>query len=111
MKTGGTPLRGAPPVFNSDRLLRLVGLHIPPLTHPFSPAMRRELSHPPRSPFPYRLSLLFLYLCLLTPLEVLAHPGHSDHEFEAGKTAGTPEAIQVDPVTRDRMGIRVEPVR
>ncbi len=72
--------------------------------------MRRDLSHPPRSPFPYRLSLLLLYLCLLTPLEVLAHPGHSDHEFEAGKTAGTPEAIQVDPVTRDRMGIRVEPV-
>jgi cobalt-zinc-cadmium efflux system membrane fusion protein len=60
---------------------------------------------------PASLSVLLLNLLLLSiPSAVLAHPGHGDKEFEAGGTAGTPEAIQVDETTSDRLGIRVEPV-
>lgn len=56
------------------------------------------------------LAILLLSGLLLAPLKGLTHPGHSDHEFEGGGTAGTAEAVQVDPTTSDRMGIRVEPI-
>ncbi|MDX2229821.1 MAG: efflux RND transporter periplasmic adaptor subunit [Leptolyngbyaceae cyanobacterium bins.349] len=56
------------------------------------------------------LSLLFASCLLLSPVKVVAHPGHGDHEFEATGTAGTPAAVQVDRVTGDRLGIRVAPV-
>jgi membrane fusion protein, heavy metal efflux system len=61
-----------------------------------------------RSPRPRAFLLLLLPVLLLVPLKVLAHAGHSDHEFEAGGSAGTPASIQVDRVTGDRLGIRVE---
>ncbi len=57
-----------------------------------------------------RFWILMLHILLLVPAEVFAHPGHSDHEFEAQGTATTPESVQVDPVAGERMGIRVEPV-
>ncbi|MFM7427618.1 MAG: efflux RND transporter periplasmic adaptor subunit, partial [Elainella sp.] len=67
------------------------------MTCAFSPAVWLRLSHG------------FLLLFLLLPAAVSAHPGHGDHEFEAQGTAATPEAVQVDPVAAERMGIRVEP--
>lgn len=61
-----------------------------------------------RSPILRSLSFLLNLLLLSVPTAALAHPGHGD-EFEASGTAGTPNAVQVDETTSDRLGIRVEP--
>lgn len=72
--------------------------------------MNDALSHTIRR-LPVSLSVLLLNLLLLSiSSAVLAHPGHGDKEFEASGAAGTPEAIQVDATTSDRMGIQVKPV-
>ncbi|MEB3309649.1 MAG: efflux RND transporter periplasmic adaptor subunit [Snowella sp.] len=58
----------------------------------------------------YRLWVAVLVFILATPNAVLSHGGHS-HEFEGGDaTTVTPNAIQVDQETIQRLGIRIEPV-
>lgn len=52
-------------------------------------------------------SILSLVL-LTTPITILAHSGHGD-EFHGGTEARqSPDAIQVDPATAKRLGIKVE---
>jgi membrane fusion protein, heavy metal efflux system len=63
-----------------------------------------------RAPFPFSLAGLCLAGILLASLPAFGHAGHSDHEFSSTGTAGTPQSVQVDPTTSDRIGIRVEPV-
>lgn len=58
-----------------------------------------------------RVSTVLLSLLLLTsPSEVFAHTGHGD-EFQSGHGATQPaDAIEVDNVTAERLGLKVEPV-
>ncbi|MDX2240366.1 MAG: efflux RND transporter periplasmic adaptor subunit [Leptolyngbyaceae cyanobacterium bins.302] len=56
------------------------------------------------------LSGTFLTLLLLTPVtKSLAHGGHGN-EFQGGSQAQSAGAIQVDPATTKRLGLKVEPV-
>lgn len=49
-------------------------------------------------------------LLLMTPIAVFAHAGHGD-EFQGGNHAvQSVDAIQIDPVTADHMGLKVESV-
>jgi membrane fusion protein, heavy metal efflux system len=72
--------------------------------------MTRSLASIVQWLLPDYIALLLLAGLLLASPRAWAHPGHGDHEFEAQGTAATPEAVQVDPVAGERMGIRVEPV-
>lgn len=56
------------------------------------------------------LSGTFLTLLLLTPAtRIVAHVGHGN-EFQGGSQAQSAGAIQVDPATTKRLGLKVEPV-
>lgn len=71
------------------------------------------LPMPIRSPVWTRYCLVgacFSLLLLGTSIEVLAHAGHGD-EFHQSQTTPPVDAIAVDPVTAERIGLKVEPVR
>lgn len=56
------------------------------------------------------LSSTLLTLLLLTPAtKIVAHGGHGN-EFQGGSQAQSAGAIQVDPATTKRLGLKVEPV-
>ncbi len=55
-----------------------------------------------------RLAVILSSLVLLAAMPVVAHGGHGD-EFEAGTQAAA-DAIQIDPKTAQRIGLKVEPV-